>query len=118
MTSRAPEATNRGDALRSFLMGARVAAIVSLGVRLGLYDVMKDAGPLTGDDLASRKEYNERWVLEWLRGQAASRIVVNTAHRARSLGRRCSADSISPPVSPCSSVLAGRTVWVRACCGC
>jgi len=67
---------NRGDRLKSYAMGARVVAMVSLGFRLGLYEAMKDAGPLTSADLAGQTEYHERWVLEWLRGQAAAGIVV------------------------------------------
>jgi len=49
--------------------------MVSLGVRLGLYDAMKDVGPMTPDDLATRAGYQHRWVLEWLRGQASAGIV-------------------------------------------
>ncbi len=66
---------DRAGKMKSFLMGARIAAMVSLGVRLRLYDAMKGAGPLTSADLASDTGYHERWVLEWLRGQAASGIV-------------------------------------------
>ena len=76
MTPPELEAPRRGDALKSSLMGARVAAMVSLGLRLGLYKAMKDAGRLTSADLADRTGYNERWVREWLSGQAASGIVV------------------------------------------
>lgn len=76
MTSQEAEAPNRGDALKSSLMGARIVAMVSLGMRLGLYDAMKDAGQLTSAALARRTEYHERWVLEWLHGQAAAGLVV------------------------------------------
>jgi len=57
-------------------MGAAATAMVSLGVRLRLYDAMKDAGSVTSADLVSGTGYHERWVLEWLRGQAAAGIVL------------------------------------------
>jgi len=75
MTAHQPAGSNRATALRNVLLSARVAALVSLGVRLGLYQAMKDGSRLTSADLASRTAYHERWVLEWLRGQAAAGIV-------------------------------------------
>ncbi len=59
-----------------YLGGAVVAGMIFLGDRLGLYRALADAGaPLTSDGLATRTGLHERWVREWLRGQAAARLV-------------------------------------------
>ena len=47
------------------------AALVVIGDRLGLYKAMAGAGPLTPAELAQRTSTNERYVREWLCGQAA-----------------------------------------------
>ncbi|MGH9862400.1 MAG: class I SAM-dependent methyltransferase [Candidatus Acidiferrales bacterium] len=47
------------------------AALVVIGDRLGLYKAMAGAGPLTPAELAQRTGTNERYVREWLCGQAA-----------------------------------------------
>ncbi len=47
-------------------------ALVALGDRLGLYAAMRDAGPLTAEELARRTDTAERYVREWLAAQAAS----------------------------------------------
>ena len=52
-----------------------VAANIYLGDRLGLYRAMKDSGPMTASGLAAKTGYKERWVLEWLRGQAAGGLI-------------------------------------------
>jgi 2-polyprenyl-3-methyl-5-hydroxy-6-metoxy-1,4-benzoquinol methylase len=54
---------------------AYVAAMVSLGLRLGLYGAMAQRGPVTSDDLARETGLHERWLREWLREQAAAHIV-------------------------------------------
>ena len=46
-----------------------------LGDRLGLYESMDGAGPLTPAELASRTGLQERWLLEWMRGQAAAQLL-------------------------------------------
>jgi SAM-dependent methyltransferase len=45
--------------------------MVSLGDRLGLYDALNGAGPLTSDEVAERTGCAERYVREWLNSQAA-----------------------------------------------
>lgn len=75
MTTATPESRDRQATLRSYLTGARVAATVSLGVRLGLYKAMEGAGALTSAELAARLSYSERWVREWLHGQVAAGII-------------------------------------------
>ena len=57
-------------------LGATVAAgNIVLGDRLGLYRALAEAGPLTSADLASYTATSERFVREWLRGQAAGGLV-------------------------------------------
>ena len=55
--------------------GEVVALMIHLGDRLGLYRDMVGAGPVTAAALASRTGLVERWVLEWLRSQAAAGLV-------------------------------------------
>lgn len=59
----------------SLAIGAHVSAVVCLGLRLGLYRALAHAGPLTSDALAQRTGLHERWVREWLYGQAAADII-------------------------------------------
>jgi 2-polyprenyl-3-methyl-5-hydroxy-6-metoxy-1,4-benzoquinol methylase len=61
-------------------LGATIAAgNVVLGDRLGLYRALADSGPLTSAQLAHRVGAGERYVREWLRGQAASDYVTYSA---------------------------------------
>ena len=69
------------DRLQDFLgkfigdLGATVAAgSVVIGHNLGLYKALSE-GPATADELASRTHTSERYVAEWLRGQAAGGYV-------------------------------------------
>ncbi|WP_225446848.1 methyltransferase domain-containing protein [Streptacidiphilus sp. PB12-B1b] len=56
--------------------GAAVAGLsTSLGDRLGLYQAMAGAGPLTSEQLAERTGLVERYVREWLAGQVAGEYV-------------------------------------------
>ena len=48
------------------------AALVRIGDRLGLYDALAEAGPVTSAELAARTGTVERYVREWLLNQAAS----------------------------------------------
>jgi len=50
--------------------------MVSLGRRLGLYEAMAGAGPLSSREVASRAGCAERYVREWLNSQAAGGYVV------------------------------------------
>ena len=53
-------------------LGAVVAAgNVVIGDRLGLYRALAEAGPSTAAELAARTGTDERYVTEWLAGQAA-----------------------------------------------
>src|SRR5437870_11895890 len=48
------------------------AALVRIGDRLGLYDALAEAGPVTSTELAARTGTVERYVGEGLLNQAAS----------------------------------------------
>ena len=57
-------------------LGATVSsANVVVGDRLGLYRGLAGAGPATSAELADRTGTAERYVREWLRGQAAGGYV-------------------------------------------
>jgi len=58
-----------------FLGGAVVSGMIYLGDRLGLYAALRDAGPVTSEELARKTGLNERWLREWLRGQAAAQLL-------------------------------------------
>ena len=58
-----------------FLSGAVVSGMIYLGDRLGLYTALRDAGVATSEELARKTGLNERWVREWLRGQAAAQLI-------------------------------------------
>jgi 2-polyprenyl-3-methyl-5-hydroxy-6-metoxy-1,4-benzoquinol methylase len=71
-----PEKLNRKVALIAGMMtGAHVAAMIILGLRLGLYKALAGAGPVTSDSLSEATGLRERWLREWLRGQASAGIV-------------------------------------------
>ena len=70
------------DKLHAFLgkviedFGASLsAALVYIGQRLGLYQAMAGAGPLTSAELAQRTGTSERYIREWLINQAAGGYV-------------------------------------------
>lgn len=62
-----------------FLSGALISAMIHLGDRLGLYRAMHGAGPLTSTELADKTGLHERWLHEWLRGQAAAGLLAYTS---------------------------------------
>ena len=51
------------------------APLVVIGDKLGLYEALADAGPLTSTGLAEQTDTAERYVREWLRSQAAGGYV-------------------------------------------
>jgi SAM-dependent methyltransferase len=65
-------------------LGATISAgNVLIGDRLGLYRALADHGPLTPADLAERTGSSERYVREWLPGQAAGGYVSYDAATGR-----------------------------------
>ncbi len=61
----------------TYKQGEVVSLMIHLGDRLGLYRAMAGAGPVTAGELATRTALEERWVLEWLRGQAAAGLLAS-----------------------------------------
>lgn len=55
--------------------GEVLSLMIHLGDRLGLYRALAGQGPLTAADLAIRTGLHQRWVLEWLRNQAAGGLI-------------------------------------------
>jgi SAM-dependent methyltransferase len=58
-----------------FLGGAAVSGMVYLGDRLGLYKALDGAGPMTSEELARKTGLHERWLREWLQGQATAGLL-------------------------------------------
>jgi 2-polyprenyl-3-methyl-5-hydroxy-6-metoxy-1,4-benzoquinol methylase len=59
----------------NYKQGEVVALMIHLGDRLGLYRAMAGGPPLTAAELAAATGLKERWLLEWLRGQAAAGLL-------------------------------------------
>ena len=59
----------------SFKQGQMVSMMIQMGDRLGLYTALDGAGRVSADELAARTGLHRRWLLEWLRGQAAARLL-------------------------------------------
>ncbi|NUM76952.1 methyltransferase domain-containing protein [candidate division KSB1 bacterium] len=63
------------DRAIGYLSGAAISALVYLGDQLGLYRALRGAGPVTSAELAAKSKLHERWVREWLHGQASAGLV-------------------------------------------
>ena len=59
----------------SYKQGEMVALMIHLGDRLGLYKALAESGITCVDALARQTGYHPRWLLEWLRGQAAAKLL-------------------------------------------
>jgi 2-polyprenyl-3-methyl-5-hydroxy-6-metoxy-1,4-benzoquinol methylase len=85
-------AEGRAGALAERLFGAGLAAIdiftVYLGLRLGLYTVLAEQGPVTSSELASSAGIAERYAQEWLEQQTVTGIVECVDRTAPADGRR------------------------------
>jgi SAM-dependent methyltransferase len=55
--------------------GEVVSLMIHLGDRLGIYRAMAGQGPFSAAGLAARTGLHERWLLEWLRSQAAAGLI-------------------------------------------
>ncbi len=62
-------------AVWTYKMGEQVSLMIHLGDRLGFYRAMSGAGPVTSAELAATTGTDERFVLEWLLGQAAAKLI-------------------------------------------
>lgn len=60
----------------SYKQGEVVSLMIHLGDRLGIYRAMAGAGPVTAAALSASTGLRERWLLEWLRNQAAAGLIV------------------------------------------
>jgi len=58
-----------------YKQGEMVSLLIHLGDRLGLYRVLDGAGTVTAEELARRTGLHERWLREWLRGNAAADLL-------------------------------------------
>jgi len=88
-----------------YKQGEVVSLMVHLGDRLGLYQAMAGGEELTSGELAERTGLSERWVREWLLGQAAAGLI----ERAPDVGFSLSAEG--------EEVLAGDVVAYIGCTG-
>ena len=55
--------------------GHAVTMMIHIGDRLGLYTALRDQGAMSAAELAIRTGLQERWLLEWLRDQAAAGLI-------------------------------------------
>src|SRR4249919_1352861 len=67
------------EAFAGGLFGACLATMelanVELGIRLGLYQALAGAGPVTAGELADRAGIADRYAREWLEQQAVAGVV-------------------------------------------
>jgi SAM-dependent methyltransferase len=92
--------------------GEVVAAMAHLGDRLGLYAALHDAGPTDAARLATATGLDARFLLEWLRGQAAAGLVDSDDGEVFALpaaavpvlvdreARTFAAGALTPPLDP------------------
>ena len=59
----------------SYKQGEMVSLMIHIGDRLGLYRALAGESPMTASELAKKTGLKERWLFEWLRGQAAARLL-------------------------------------------
>ena len=58
-----------------YKQGELVSLLIHLGDRLGLYRALDGAGVVTAEALGHATGLHERWLLEWLRGNAAAGLL-------------------------------------------
>jgi 2-polyprenyl-3-methyl-5-hydroxy-6-metoxy-1,4-benzoquinol methylase len=61
-----------------YKQGEIISLMIHLGDRLGLYRAMAGQRPMTAADLAAGTGLQQRWLLEWLRSQAAASLIDTT----------------------------------------
>src|SRR5580704_11328800 len=69
------KAKKTAEQVFDMLGGALVSAMIYLGDRMGLYQALNGAGAVTSEELARKTGLHERWVREWLYGQAAASLI-------------------------------------------
>jgi 2-polyprenyl-3-methyl-5-hydroxy-6-metoxy-1,4-benzoquinol methylase len=96
-------------------LGMMDVLAVYIGDRLGLYRALRDDGPATAPELASRAGIDERYAREWLEQQAATGILeVDDASAATEARRYALPDAYAAPLldpdSPWSIAPVGRSI--------
>lgn len=66
---------NLAEKVIGFLTGEMVSHMIYLGDKLDLYEALADMESASAEDLAEATGLQERWLMEWLRNQAASGLV-------------------------------------------
>jgi 2-polyprenyl-3-methyl-5-hydroxy-6-metoxy-1,4-benzoquinol methylase len=61
--------------IRGYSIGAHVAAMIYVGIELGLYAALRDGGAANPVEFAARTGLHERWLREWLQQQASSALL-------------------------------------------
>jgi 2-polyprenyl-3-methyl-5-hydroxy-6-metoxy-1,4-benzoquinol methylase len=74
-----------------YKQGEVVSLMIHLGDRLGLYRALDGAGPVTAEELAARTGLQPRWLLEWLRCQAAAGLVDSADGQVFALSKEAAA---------------------------
>jgi len=96
-------------------LGMMDVLAVYVGDRLGLYRALRDSGPATAPELASRAGIDERYAREWLEQQAATGILdVDDVTAAADVRRYALPDAYAAPLldpdSPWSIAPLGRSI--------
>lgn len=68
-----------------YKQGELVATMIYVGRRLGLYETLHETGPAPSAAIARAAELDERWVREWLDGQAAAGLIQRSVDGVYSL---------------------------------
>ncbi|MGO9455283.1 MAG: class I SAM-dependent methyltransferase [Candidatus Binataceae bacterium] len=69
------KAKKTAERVFGLLGGALVSGMIYLGDRLGLYQALNGADAMTSEELARKTGLQERWIREWLQGQAAANLI-------------------------------------------
>ena len=70
----------------NYKQGEMVSMMIHIGHRLGLYRHLEGAGSTTSAMLATQTGLDERWLREWLEGQAAAGLLEHHAEAGFELG--------------------------------
>lgn len=98
------KAENFAGVLIDTLNKSSLSLMISIGHRVGLFDVMSEMDPATSGEVAARSELNERYVREWLGAMVTGGVVdydasTKTFHlpaeHAAYLTRKAGADNIA-----------------------